>query len=75
MITIIADLEARDKRIHQRLNHLEWMVSQSNLLKSTDNTELFRAAEGINTLLRIPRFFWRRIYLLRLLIARARGRV
>jgi len=81
MITLIADLDAREKRINERINHLEWLVGQAThtthapLVHGGYSYELHRAVQGVNTALRIPRAIWRRLYPVRQLIAHFRGRI
>lgn len=84
LIALIADQDAREKRLIDRIGHLEWLIKEqiknpvmaaANLSHSPHSHEIVRAAQGINTLLRIPRSIWRRMHPLRHLIARLRGRV
>ena len=78
MITLLADLDSREKRINDRINHLEWLIrgaTHSTQLDGSFSYELQRAVQGINTALRIPRAIWRRLYPVRHLIARFRGRI
>lgn len=81
IITLIADLDAREKRLNERINHLEWLLGQASHSTHTTHVhgshsyELQRAIQGVNTALRIPRAIWRRLYPVRHLIARFRGRI
>lgn len=96
LMTLIADLDAREKRIQAKIDQLERVIGEQSratlghhhellhatqayhheLLRIThDHHEILRAAQGINTLIRIPRAIWRRIYGLRRIIARLRGRI
>ncbi|WP_273727543.1 glycosyltransferase family 2 protein [Brucella gallinifaecis] len=78
IVTLIADLDAREKRLNERINHLEWLIGQTKQVThvpANENYELRRAVEGINTALRVPRAIWRRMYPVRHWIARVRGRI
>src|SRR5690606_36017544 len=71
VITLIADLDSREKRMNGRIEYLEWLIKEHQQLLH----ELHRAAQAFNTILRVPRAIWRRMYPARRLVARFRGRL
>lgn len=72
VMTLIADLDARDRRLNGRIDRLEWLIQQH---QQQLPYEIHRAAQGFNTILRVPRAIWRRMYPARRLIAQVRGRL